>query len=121
MDQWTKTKGFPVIVVSREESTDLNSQTFNFVQTSCHKNDLETTWKIPLSYVTSEGYVGRILLEDREARITLPVPKEVIIRFNHDSITFCTIIYNPDFHQTLCKFMHKFSIHNRIGFNTEIL
>lgn len=101
MDHWTKTKGFPIVVVSQDESEDLNSQAFKFVQTSCHQNDIETVWKIPLAYIDSEGNTGNIIIEEKESKIIIPVAQGTTIKFNHNSTTFCQVIYNPTLLQTL--------------------
>ncbi|CAI2377814.1 unnamed protein product [Moneuplotes crassus] len=119
MDQWTKTKGFPIISIIREIS-DENSQKFTVIQKSCHRNDIENLWKIPLNYITSSGITGDLILTERMEVITLPIPESDIIKFNHNSTTFCLIDYDPDYQESLLNASATLSIHNRLGLIEEL-
>jgi aminopeptidase N len=120
MNQWTKNKGFPVIQVKLEEVMD-DTQVWSISQKSCHQKDSDFVWTIPLSYITSSGETGRILIKEKSQIIRITVPEGDHVKFNHDSTTFCRIEYDPESLKILCCNLSDFSIHNRMGLINDVL
>lgn len=119
MEQWTKKRGFPVITASLESFTD-DCQEWRIDQRSCHISDNELKWRIPLSYATSSGASGTLMIEEASQTVTIPTKDNDIVKFNNDSTTFCQINYCSDYLETLCKNSAQFSVHNRMGLVNDI-
>ena len=94
MKQWTQQKGFPIITANMISKTE-NWQTWKLTQESCHKSD-NFKWIIPLTYITSKGNRGSIILSEDSQDFDLELENDEIVKFNDKSATFCLIKYGKD-------------------------
>ena len=101
-------------------STNDSWQTWRLSQKSCHEEDSEIKWIVPLSYITSKGTRGSIILREETQEFKLPIDKEEVVKFNDNSATFCLIKYGKNEIKSLLNKIDWFSIQNRMGFKNEI-
>lgn len=92
MSQWTKQKGFPIVDAQLKE-TNSKYQTWKFSQTSCHSQDHDYIWKIPMTYISSKGKVGKFMLAKPYELIMIATEPGESIKFDKDSTLFCEINY----------------------------
>jgi aminopeptidase N len=111
MDEWTKTKGFPILTVNLESQQEF-SQTWKIEQKSCHSKDNEQLWKIPLATISTDGEIHEFMIEEKCQTIVVPISKthdqeeskngdnpnkEPLIKFNNNSTSFCLVKYNQEY------------------------
>lgn len=134
MDEWTKTKGFPILTVELQSQDD-SSQIWKVEQRSCHWDNEEQLWKIPLTTVSTSGEKHEFMIKEQCHTIVVPITKpsnhndsktssdsekETLIKFNSDSTSFCLIKYNETYLKTLWRKGESFSFYNRMWIVNEI-
>lgn len=70
MAQWTKVQGFPIVTVEMTAQED-GVQEWQVCQRSCHDENSSTLWYIPLSYITSQGDSGVVMLSEESQSIKI--------------------------------------------------
>lgn len=120
MSCWTSTMGFPMISVeiAKWEGRKL---TLKLSQSKFANGDTQTTWKIPVSYITQSNQTHTIfIMDNQEMELNVDLEKGEWIKFNSNGVGFYRVNYSGELKQSLHDSLSTLDTRNRFNFLADL-